>query len=274
MEPAEQNRREHDDRRTAAGAVLHAVRAVAYATRAVAMVLPVDERQEFWASVRAASSEPAAPETETPLTEPASVDAESRAAIAEASESSDESFEFASAEGSNESTSPNRWVPRDTKEVPPHLRRDSPKRTDRAEVFFFDHWDEWFTAARVGREIGQDEKAAYSTLRQLEKVRGTIHRVDRGTWSTAPSRKWKKEWKEKAAPLREAIVEVLSEGRPLGTSGVVYAVKKARPDVSYGSVAAEIMRLRDQRILVERGHNGRGATYGLANGGTHAPDVT
>jgi len=260
-----------DDRRDAAKAVLHAVRAVAYAARAVAMVLPVDERQEFWASVRAARSESAAPEAETPLTDPASVDAESGAAVAEASESSDESFEFDSAEaGSNESTSPSRWVPRDTKEVPPHLRRSSPKRTDRAEVFFFDHWDEWFTAARVGREIGQDEKGAYSTLRQLEKVRGTIHRVSRGFWSTAPSRKWKLQ----VAPLREAIVEALSEGRPLGTSGVVYAVKKARPDVSYGSVAAEIMRLCDQRVLVSRGHSGRGKLYGLANGGTHAPDLT
>ena len=119
----------------------------------------------------------------------------------------------------------------------------------------------------MANRIEQSDSAAANTLRQVQKRRGTIVEIE-GEWFPAP----KEKWKIRKVPLREAIVKVLSDG-PLGTSGIVHAVRKIRPEAAYPSVAAEIMRLCDPKTktLVVCGSSGRGALYALANKDAAAP---
>jgi hypothetical protein len=139
------------------------------------------------------------------------------------------------------------------------------KKTDRAEALVWAHPD-GITAAEVGKVIRQDPKTASSTLHQVAKTRGTIF------WSHT-RRAWRPAgehcWTRPKTTLRDAITAALSAGTPLGTAGIVHAVKKALPDAAYPSVASEVMRMRVDKLIVERGRSGRGMLYGLASEATN-----
>jgi hypothetical protein len=144
------------------------------------------------------------------------------------------------------------------REVPAHLRRKSTKKTDRAEAIVWLKFEGIHTFS-VASRIEQSDAAAANTLRQVQKRRGTIVEID-GKWFPTS----KENWKLQKVPLREAIVKVLSEG-PLGTSGIVHAVRTIRADAQYPSIAAEITRLASpkMKVLVPCGSSGRGALYAL-----------
>jgi hypothetical protein len=78
---------------------------------------------------------------------------------------------------------------------------------------------------------------------------------------------------ERQITIRSAILAVLGAGKHLGTSAITIEVRKTRPDAKYATVAAEIMRMLKVGLIVKRGSTGRGAAYGLPNGGgaTTAP---
>ncbi len=64
--------------------------------------------------------------------------------------------------------------------------------------------------------------------------------------------------------FRDLIVGVLSQGTPLGTSGVLAEVKKVIPTAEYPSVASEIQRMKKAGIIEVQGTTGRGAAYALS----------
>jgi hypothetical protein len=145
---------------------------------------------------------------------------------------------------------------------PPHLNPNSPRKADQAEAFV---WASpslgGVTAAEVGAATGQDPKAAGAALAFVAKTRGTIFYA---RWTRRWNRAGSHVWIPRKTTLRDLIVETLSKGTPVGTGGIFYAVRAVRPSVEYPSVAAEVARMRRDRLLTEAGWGGRGALYTLA----------
>jgi hypothetical protein len=181
---------------------------------------------------------------------------------------------------------------------PAHLRRDSTKKIDRAEVFVWDNASvrKGVTTRQVAKELGVDVATAGNILRQVHATRGTIQFSRRfREWSRVTQPKGN--WKEPKITLREAIKKALANDKRLGTGAIFHVVKeKIRADASYQSVAAEIMRMRKRGLLVLSGWGGRGVLYALPpvtpkeplsgyaqesdatarvllNGGVYTPDV-
>ena len=122
------------------------------------------------------------------------------------------------------------------------------------------------TTAQVAERIGQSPACAYGTLRQVMRTRRTIQRLD-GKWypfveGVAPGRR---------KTMREAIIDVLSDGQARGTGDLFIAAAKVLPGLRKPSLAAEVFRMKKDGLLVEKGLGPFGALYGLLSGGTHEP---
>lgn len=124
------------------------------------------------------------------------------------------------------------------------------------------------TTTEIARAIGQAPTNADGTLRQLLK-RGTVERRD-GKWypvsvSSAPV----VGAKPKAKTLRGLITEVLTTANtPLGATDIFNGLVRLKPDAKRPSVDAELVRMRHDKLLVQKGVGANnGGLFVLANGG-------
>ena len=128
---------------------------------------------------------------------------------------------------------------------------------NRIEALVIEH-PEGVSNAEVAAAVGQSPNNTPGTLRHLAK-RGTIENRD-GKWFPVPGANPKKP----GITLRSAIIEVLADGKARGTAEIFRLVSQTVPTAKKNSVAAEIMRLKVDRKIVEHGVSGRGPLYMLA----------
>ncbi len=96
------------------------------------------------------------------------------------------------------------------------------------------------------------------------KSRGTVVKVD-GRWYALDPRSIKR-----PTTIRTALLDVLADGRARSTLEIFEAVRQSRVDTSKGSLAAEVSRLKRDRLIEERGTDVHGPLYGLLDGGGSA----
>ena len=73
---------------------------------------------------------------------------------------------------------------------------------------------------------------------------------------------------------REAILQVLANGKAFGVGDIFRAVQRVRPNAVYTSVAHGILTLRESGVLTRTGYTGRGALYALTEGSSASPPQT
>jgi hypothetical protein len=70
--------------------------------------------------------------------------------------------------------------------------------------------------------------------------------------------------------IRERVTEALAQTSPLNTVGIHAVIERTAPGVvSKHTVAAEVSGMLSKGLLVRAGTTARGASFALANGGTH-----
>lgn len=135
--------------------------------------------------------------------------------------------------------------------------------TDKGEAFVLQH-PEGVTTRQVATAIGQKVESVDGTLRSVVKYRGTIERRDGKWWPKSPDA-------QKRVTHREIISQVLAAAnRPMGAGDIIAAVQAIDPERKRESLEAELHRMREDGVIVQKGSNGRGALYVLPNGGTAA----
>ena len=68
----------------------------------------------------------------------------------------------------------------------------------------------------------------------------------------------------------ERVTEALAQTSPLNTVGIHAVIERTAPGVvSKHTVAAEVSGMLSKGLLVRAGTTARGASFALANGGTH-----
>jgi hypothetical protein len=135
--------------------------------------------------------------------------------------------------------------------------------TDKGEAFVLQH-PEGVTTRQVATAIGQKVESVDGTLRSVVKYRGTIERRDGKWWPKSPDG-------QKRVTHREITSQVLAAAnRPMGAGDIIAAVQAIDPERKRESLEAELHRMREDGVIVQKGSNGRGSLYVLTNGGTSA----
>lgn len=141
---------------------------------------------------------------------------------------------------------------------------------DRAEAHVLSHKN-GVTTRQVAEVIGQEYGSAHGTLRLVAKSRKTIVRRSK-KWVPVPNAK--RQVREHKMTIGDAVTTVFkrNDNQPLAAKDIYRSVKVMLPDAKKGSVDAQLVHLRKDGMLVQKGTAPHGGgLYCLANhGGAHA----